>query len=290
MKKFLLALGLLIGASSFYTSVEAQNISVNINIGRQPAWGPVGYDYVGYYYFPDLDVYYDVNGGLFVYSDRGRWISSRYLPYGYRDYDLYGLYKVVLNINDPWRYNRIHYRDYARYRGIRTQYVIRDSRDYRYRDSRRNSVVWYSPNYRPNHNRPNHNRPNYNYSRPSDSRPNRPNYNGSRDNNRPNNNNSSRPSYNGSKESSRPNNNNSIRPSYNGQSSSRPNSSVNRPSNSSSNSTSRPSTNNTNRPSSRNNDTRFVENRTNDSRSNARESSRTANNRTERATNSRARN
>lgn len=266
MKKFLLALGLLIGASSFYTSVEAQNISVNINIGRQPAWGPVGYDYVGYYYFPDLDVYYDVNGGLFVYSDRGRWISSRYLPYGYRDYDLYGLYKVVLNINDPWRYNRIHYRDYARYRGIRTQYVIRDSRDYRYRDSRRNSVVWYSPNYRPNHNRPN-----YNYSRPSDSRPNRPSYNGSRDNNRPNNNNSSRPSY-------------------NGQSSSRPNSSANRPSNSSSNSTSRPSTNNTNRPSSRNNDMRFVENRTNDSRSNARESSRTANNRTERATNSRARN
>lgn len=285
MKKFLLALGLLIGASSFYTSVEAQNISVNINIGRQPAWGPVGYDYVGYYYFPDLDVYYDVNGGLFVYSDRGRWISSRYLPYGYRDYDLYGLYKVVLNINDPWRYNRIHYRDYARYRGIRTQYVIRDSRDYRYRDSRRNSVVWYSPNYRPNHNRPN-----YNYSRPSDSRPNRPSYNGSRDNNRPNNNNSSRPSYNGSKESSRPNNNNSSRPSYNGQSSSRPNSSANRPSNSSSNSTSRPSTNNTNRPSSRNNDMRFVENRTNDSRSNARESSRTVNNRTERATNSRARN
>lgn len=285
MKKFLLALGLLIGASSFYTSVEAQNISVNINIGRQPAWGPVGYDYVGYYYFPDLDVYYDVNGGLFVYNDRGRWISSRYLPYGYRDYDLYGLYKVVLNINDPWRYNRIHYRDYARYRGIRTQYVIRDSRDYRYRDSRRNSVVWYSPNYRPD----------YKYSRPSNNHPNnsvnRPGYNGSKDSNRPSNNNSSRPSYNGSKDSNKPSNSNSSRPSYNGQSSNRPNSSANRPSSSSSNSTSRPSTNsNTNRPSNKSSNMHFVENRTNDSRSSARESSRTINNRTDKNTNSRARN
>lgn len=148
MKKFLLVIALFIGVSSFYNTTEAQNISVNINIGRQPAWGPVGYDYANYYYFPDIDCYYDVNVGVFYYMNRGRWISSRYLPYDYRNYDLYGLYKVVLNVNEPWRYHRNHYRDYARYRGHRNQIVIRDSRDNRYRDSRNNRVIWYSDNNR----------------------------------------------------------------------------------------------------------------------------------------------
>ncbi|MDU1890412.1 MAG: hypothetical protein E6767_06945 [Dysgonomonas sp.] len=144
MKKFLLAFALLIGIGSFYNTTEAQSINISINIGRQPAWGPVGYDYVGYYYFPDIDCYYDVNVGLFYYLHRGHWVSARYLPYGYRNYDLYGMYKVVLNVHEPWRYHRTHYRDYARYKGYRNQIVIRDSRDYRYRDSRNNRVAWYS--------------------------------------------------------------------------------------------------------------------------------------------------
>lgn len=146
MKKLGLVLALLIGISSFNYTTEAQNINISINVGRQPAWGPVGYDYVGYYYFPDIDCYYDVNLGLFHYMNRGRWISARYLPHAYRHYDLYGLYKVVLNVREPWRYHRTHYRDYARYRGHRNQIVIRDSRDARYRDSRNNRVVWYSDN------------------------------------------------------------------------------------------------------------------------------------------------
>ncbi|SBV93942.1 hypothetical protein [uncultured Dysgonomonas sp.] len=183
MKKFLLAFALFIGVTSFYNTVEAQNINISINIGRQPAWGPVGYDYVGYYYFPDIDCYYDVNVGLFYYFDRGRWISARYLPYGYRNYDLYGLYKVVLNVREPWRYHHIHYRDYARYRGHRNQIVIRDSRDYRYRDSRNNRVTWYSDNrkeHKYNSGRPNNNynnnrkdnnyRPDNNYNRKDNNR------------------------------------------------------------------------------------------------------------------------
>lgn len=146
MKKFILALVLLTGIASFYNSAEAQNINISINIGRQPAWGPVGYDYAGYYYFPDIDCYYDVNMQLFYYMNRGRWISARYLPYAYRHYDLYNLYKVVLNGRDPWRQHHVHYRNYAKYRGHKNQFVIRDSRDTRYRDSRNNRVTWYSNN------------------------------------------------------------------------------------------------------------------------------------------------
>ncbi len=173
MKKSLLIFALFIGVTSFYNTAQAQHVNININIGDQPAWGPVGYDYVGYYYFPDIDCYYDVNVGMFYYSERGRWVSARYLPYSYRNYDLYGLHKVVLNVREPWRYHRNHYRDYARYRGHRDQIVIRDSRDYRYRDSRNNRVVWYSDhkashrdnNYRNHNHHSNHrdfNRDSYN--------------------------------------------------------------------------------------------------------------------------------
>lgn len=149
MKKFLLIFALFIGAGSLYNNtIEAQNINISINIGHQPAWGPVGYDYAGYYYFPDIDVYYNVNRAMFYYPERGRWISVRYLPPRYHNYDLYGLYKVVLNVNDPWRYHQMHYRDYAKYRGYRKQVVIRDTRDVRYRESRNNRVAWYSDNRR----------------------------------------------------------------------------------------------------------------------------------------------
>lgn len=152
MKKFILAFALLIGAGSFYSSVEAQSVNISINVGRQPAWGPVGYDYVDYYYMPDINCYYNVNLGLFYYFDRGSWVSARYLPYSYRDYDMYSMYKVVLNVSNPWRYNNVHCRDYSRYRGHRTQVIIRDSRDNRYRDSRNNRIVWYSDNRSSHHN------------------------------------------------------------------------------------------------------------------------------------------
>jgi len=170
MKKIILALALLMGTASFYGTTEAQNINISINIGRQPAWGPVGYDYAAFYYFPDMDCYYDVNIGMFYYMDRGRWISARYLPYAYRNYDLYRIHKVVLNVREPWRYHRSHYRDYARYKGHRKQVVIRDSRDARYRDSRKNKVVWYSSdkpkNHRKDNNYKNNNRrPDTNYSK-----------------------------------------------------------------------------------------------------------------------------
>ncbi|HCO68609.1 MAG TPA: hypothetical protein DIT04_12750 [Dysgonomonas sp.] len=159
MKKIILALSLIFVSASFVTS-QAQHISVNININSQPAWGPVGYDYVDYYYIPEINVYYNVPSAVFYYMDRGRWISARYLPYSYRNYNLYGMYKVVLNTRDPWHYNRHHIRDYARYRNMRNQHVIYYAKDHRYNHSRRNTVAWYKggkhnapPKYKDNNHR-----------------------------------------------------------------------------------------------------------------------------------------
>ena len=89
----LIALGIILFASS---TTHAQ-VSVNLNIGTAPSWGPVGHVETEYYYLPDIEVYYDIRASQFIYFGRGKWIRSRNLPNHYRNYNLYNGYKVVLN-------------------------------------------------------------------------------------------------------------------------------------------------------------------------------------------------
>ena len=77
-------------------TMEAQ-VSVNVNLGQPPAWGPVGYSAVDYYYLPDIQAYYDIRNTQFIYFGGGKWNRSRNLPNQYRNYNLYNGYKVVLN-------------------------------------------------------------------------------------------------------------------------------------------------------------------------------------------------
>lgn len=76
-------------------ATQAQ-VSINVNIGTPPAWGPSGYSEMEYYYLPDIEAYYDVRASQFIYFGGGRWVRTTYLPRQYRNYDLYGGYKVVL--------------------------------------------------------------------------------------------------------------------------------------------------------------------------------------------------
>ncbi|GAB3724107.1 hypothetical protein [Spirosoma lituiforme] len=130
LKNSLIILGLLAG-SGLYRMGYAQ-VSVNINIGSQPIWGPTGYDYVNYYYLPDLDIYYNVPQQQWIYFDGGRWITTTVLPARYNRYDLYSLHKVVINDNQPYLRNAVYKKQYASFRGRHDQQPIRDSRDTRY--------------------------------------------------------------------------------------------------------------------------------------------------------------
>lgn len=71
----------------------AAQVVINLN---PPAWGPVGYTNVRYYYLPDVQAYYDNANGNFIYYGNGVWIRSAALPLQYRSYDLYRGYKVVM--------------------------------------------------------------------------------------------------------------------------------------------------------------------------------------------------
>ena len=101
----------IIGAVLLLSSAAQAQISVRLNIGTPPLWGPVGYSDVRYYYLPDVEAYYDVQASMFIYNVGGTWVHRSYLPSRYRGYDLYGGYKVVMR---DYRGNRpyTHFTDY----------------------------------------------------------------------------------------------------------------------------------------------------------------------------------
>jgi len=107
-------------------------VSLSINLGSQPIWGPTGYDYVEYYYLPDIDVYYSVPQHRYYYYNRGRWIYSSNLPSRYSNFDFYNSYKVVVNEREPWRNHKNYIKKYSSYKGRHDQQPIRDSRDSKY--------------------------------------------------------------------------------------------------------------------------------------------------------------
>jgi hypothetical protein len=102
MKKMILC-GILFLSAIAFNEAKSQ-LRVNVNISSQPVWGPVGYDYVEYYYLPDIEAYYYVPGQQFIYQSGNRWIYSRSLPPKYRGYDLNSGYKVVVNEPKPYRH------------------------------------------------------------------------------------------------------------------------------------------------------------------------------------------
>jgi len=119
----------------FTKAVNAQiNVSLGVNIGSQPSWGPIGYDHADYYYLPDINTYYSVPTHQYVYYQNNRWIRTVNLPATYRNYDLYRGYKVVINERDPWLRDNIYRTRYANYKGRHDQLIIRDSRDEKYRN------------------------------------------------------------------------------------------------------------------------------------------------------------
>jgi hypothetical protein len=125
------------------SSINAQvSFGISFNLNSQPAWGPTGYDYVENYYFPDIEVYYNIPTHRYYYNDGNRWRYSSRMPSRYRNFDLYNSHKEVVNDKSPWR-NHNSYRDkYSSYKGQHDQQPIRDSRDSKY----------FANRYHPEHN------------------------------------------------------------------------------------------------------------------------------------------
>lgn len=111
LKYIILGIGLIIASES-----QAQ-VSINLNIGTPPLWGPSGHSNVRYYYLPDVESYYDVQSQRFIYYSGKTWVHRKNLPNQYRNYNLYNGYKVVMTDyrgNTPYTYFKEHKRKYAK--------------------------------------------------------------------------------------------------------------------------------------------------------------------------------
>jgi hypothetical protein len=129
MKTLIIILVMVLGTVN--TELTQAQVSVRVNIGLQPIWGPVGYDYAEYYYLPDIAYYY-VPERRFYYMDGGIWVSGMTLPGRYHDYDLYRAHKVVINEPRPYLHHGVYRERYGSYRGYHGQGVIRDSHENKY--------------------------------------------------------------------------------------------------------------------------------------------------------------
>jgi hypothetical protein len=120
--------------SLFLLSILNAQVSVNLNynLDKQPAWGPTGYDYVEYYYMPDIETYYNVPQQRYYYYNNGRWVNSSNLPSRFQSYNIYNSYKVVVNKPKPWRNHKTYREQYLIYKDRHDQHSIRDSRDSKY--------------------------------------------------------------------------------------------------------------------------------------------------------------
>jgi hypothetical protein len=105
----------------FLAAAAHAQVSVHVNIGTPPAWGPAGYSDVRYYYLPDVEAYYDVQTSMFIYFEGRSWVRRSYLQSRYKNYDLYSGYKVIMKDyhGDTPYFNHREYRAlYAKgYRG-----------------------------------------------------------------------------------------------------------------------------------------------------------------------------
>jgi len=141
----------LIMMACLLTSVLCNNSHAQMNNGNniitQPLWGPVGYDYVEYYYIPDIDAYYNVPGAQYVYLEKKHWMMVKDLPMRYKNFNFYGAHKVVMNEPKPYMNYRANKIKYAEYKGQHDQIDIRDSHDQKYlaKEDHPEHSKWISP-------------------------------------------------------------------------------------------------------------------------------------------------
>ena len=82
-----------------------------------PAWAPDYYAGTRYYYFPDIETYYDLATRNFVYLNNGRWLFVQTLPPFYSTFNLGNAFVVIVDrgMYNPWMHHQFYNSHYPRY-------------------------------------------------------------------------------------------------------------------------------------------------------------------------------
>lgn len=134
-----------------FTSCGTYNYgtAANQTYYENPQWAPDYYQGTRYYYFPDIECYYDIADHDFIFLNNGQWIYVQSISPFYPSFDLYDSYIVVININvyQPWmhhqyynsHYPKYYYRDYYDHSNI--PYVRG------FNENQKSAIYWTEKNY-----------------------------------------------------------------------------------------------------------------------------------------------
>jgi hypothetical protein len=116
IKNIGIAAVLLFSLVSTQSCGPGSRVSVGVQYANPP-WAPAYYPGVRYYYLPDIEAYYDLSDGDFVYLDNGQWLFSPMLPPMYGSYDLYTGFVIALDagVFQPWLHHHYYISHYPRY-------------------------------------------------------------------------------------------------------------------------------------------------------------------------------
>src|ERR1035437_6759125 len=100
-------------ACDLYSYVPPSNVVTYDN----PSWAQPYTPGVRYYYFPDIESYYDLSTQEFVYLNDGQWNYSPTLPDIYAGFDLSSCFTVAINYNtyQPWMHHQYYVSHYPMY-------------------------------------------------------------------------------------------------------------------------------------------------------------------------------
>lgn len=95
MKKLLLLIALVFLLSLQSTFAQSRTIAKSA-----PLVDPVTQCALRYYYYPNLQAYFDTNSKKFFFKENGKWVTADLIPEGYGGYSVYRMLSVMIKDYD----------------------------------------------------------------------------------------------------------------------------------------------------------------------------------------------
>jgi hypothetical protein len=88
---------ILLGIIIFYSQSISSQISIDTVFVSAKKNTTIKVEAVRYYYYPNLQAYFDIKYGLFIFKEKGSWVTSQTMDAGFKGYSVKNAFHVSLN-------------------------------------------------------------------------------------------------------------------------------------------------------------------------------------------------
>jgi len=118
MRKLIITIALSIfGASIGFAQVKKESKGM-------PLFNPANNCQLRYYYYPNLEAYFDTQKRIYYYKVNAEWKTAEEIPNGYRGYSMFNKYNVMIDDYDDdniCQFINIHKKKYPYITNVRTK-------------------------------------------------------------------------------------------------------------------------------------------------------------------------